>query len=501
MNIVRCPRCQDDVTVPLRASPKALVRCPLCLEEYTLAEALGGLPPALVVLDGSDAASDEAFVGAGVVHAESGETWGARQSQGGQSRGDEYQLSGGYGAALEAGGPSDAIAAPRPVVKGTRPKRKEKNGFVELLKIVLGGLVGLTVGYFVLLWGFSMDVLGLGPKVARYAPWIVPAKFQGEPSASSTASTSGGALDTSGDSSPAGVSNSASGQGNQPRQQGAMEPVGDGVAPSSVADVEVPGPTLAGSDAGGGPGGIAVEPDLKPIPLPEPDLGPPLLEVNLKATTRAETPEPAPPDSKPETKPEPKPEPTPEPSLLPTADELSKAVLAASEGTTKINQSIAGQTREARQQLFINLYTAASEAGRLLSQLDAASPDFAEQVAEMKTALASLAVQPGKVSALKALTDINLRERKHDEGVLVAGVVQDFAPAGTYHGGTFLAGKSGTEVIFVSASDPKDAFSPGDELLLVGRVVEDPAKNLPGYEGDAPRVVLLGIAVPVPKAE
>ena len=154
-----------------------------------------------------------------------------------------------------------------------------------------------------------------------------------------------------------------------------------------------------------------------------------------------------------------------------------------------------------RRQLFIDLYGSASDVGRLLSQLDSANPEFAEDVAEIKTALTTLAVQPGKVSALKSLTDINLRQRKHDEGVLLAGVVQEFAPAGSHYAGKFLAGKSGAEVIVVSTSDPKDAFSPGDELLLVGRVVEDPAKNLPGYEGDAPRVVLLGIAVPVPKAE
>jgi hypothetical protein len=40
-----------------------------------------------------------------------------------------------------------------------------------------------------------------------------------------------------------------------------------------------------------------------------------------------------------------------------------------------------------------------------------------------------------------------------------------------------------------------------DELLVVGRIVDDPQKNLPGYEGDAERVVLLGYGVAVPKAE
>src|SRR5688572_2773545 len=107
MNIVRCPRCLDDVSVPLRASPKALVRCPLCLEEYLLREALGGLPPELVVLDGSGGGDEPALVGAeaGLAEIEQAELGGS----------GEYRMSGAsYGAALDTGGPGAAVAAPRP---------------------------------------------------------------------------------------------------------------------------------------------------------------------------------------------------------------------------------------------------------------------------------------------------------------------------------------------------------------------------------------------------
>src|SRR5262245_45970899 len=52
MSIVRCPRCRDEVTVPAKASGRALVRCPLCLEEYLLAEALTNAPPPLVIIGG-----------------------------------------------------------------------------------------------------------------------------------------------------------------------------------------------------------------------------------------------------------------------------------------------------------------------------------------------------------------------------------------------------------------------------------------------------------------
>ncbi|HMC09767.1 MAG TPA: hypothetical protein VKH44_00695, partial [Pirellulaceae bacterium] len=52
MSTVRCPRCRDEVTVPTRATSRALVRCPLCLEQYLLAEALAGAPPSLVIIGG-----------------------------------------------------------------------------------------------------------------------------------------------------------------------------------------------------------------------------------------------------------------------------------------------------------------------------------------------------------------------------------------------------------------------------------------------------------------
>src|SRR5688572_30429621 len=52
MTIVRCPRCRDEVSLPPKATGRALVRCPLCLEQYLLAEAMAGAPPALVIIGG-----------------------------------------------------------------------------------------------------------------------------------------------------------------------------------------------------------------------------------------------------------------------------------------------------------------------------------------------------------------------------------------------------------------------------------------------------------------
>src|SRR5688500_7791420 len=142
MTIVHCPRCRDEVTVPAKAPPKALVRCPLCLEEYLLSEALAEMPPTLLVV-GGDVEEEEALVGAGVAEAEFG-------------GGGEYRMAGSsFGSALDSSAPAGAaVATPRPGVKGAaRPKRKEKSAIGEMVKIAMGGVIGLSLGLMVLWWG------------------------------------------------------------------------------------------------------------------------------------------------------------------------------------------------------------------------------------------------------------------------------------------------------------------------------------------------------------
>ncbi len=157
MTIVRCPRCRDEVTMPAKATSRALVRCPLCLEQYLLAEALGNAPPPLVIIGGEvEQAAIEAADADGI----------------------EYEVAD----ALVGRGPAAGSLRPaRPMVRPlARPRKKEKNGLVLLVNYVLGGVLGLSLGLLLLWWGFGRDPLELGPKTAEYAPWIVPARFHGK---------------------------------------------------------------------------------------------------------------------------------------------------------------------------------------------------------------------------------------------------------------------------------------------------------------------------------
>jgi hypothetical protein len=154
MAIVRCPRCRDEVTVPSRATSRALVRCPLCLEQYLLAEALADAPPSLVIIGGE---VETAAIAPSDEHS-------------------EYRVS---PSTMSSTAPPTGVVFPRPVVQARpRPRRPEKNGVVLAIHYILGGVMGLALGLLVLWWGFQRDPLELGPKFAKYVPWIVPVRFQ-----------------------------------------------------------------------------------------------------------------------------------------------------------------------------------------------------------------------------------------------------------------------------------------------------------------------------------
>jgi hypothetical protein len=156
--------------------------------------------------------------------------------------------------------------------------------------------------------------------------------------------------------------------------------------------------------------------------------------------------------------------------------------------------------QEVRKQLFTDLYLAVAEAGRVLSHLDPADADVADPLAQFKRFLSEVASQPGKVTAFGHLGRTHLPMRKADEGFAITGKVVEFHSAGSAYEITLDAGSS-INVLVVSLTNPQDYCAIGDQLLVGGRVIDEPQKNIPGYEGEAARVVLLGETAKVPPAE
>lgn len=502
MTIVHCPRCRDEVTVPAKASPKAQVRCPLCLEEYVLAEALAQMPPALEII-GGEWDEEPALVGAGVETAEAG---------GGYS-----MSSGGFGGAFDSSAPAGATVSPaRTAVKGARPKRKEKSAVAELIKIVLGGVVGISLALVGLWWIGGRDPFKIGPMVPTQIQFIVPPQFRSKPAESGTTVQNNQQPDGTtlnvpptgrgGSFQPAPGTEMASNSGNTGR--------GKSKSASPANSLQTLPDPLGADPLGTDPLGTppnALDP-VAPASIDVPSFDP--LPAVPEATPAVSTPKangkansvepPAVdftnllPEGSSPTPPEPNPPPPGgENAAGESAAALATAVQTANDALAAVEAG-KNETKEARQQLFTDLYLAVADAGRVISHLDPADADVADPLAQLKRLHAELVAQPGKVSAFSFLGRTHLPQRKAGEGFAAAGTVSEFRSAGGVFETTLDAG-GGVQILIVSTGNPQDFCQVGDQLLATGRIVEEPAKNIRSYQGDAERVMLLGDAVVVPK--
>jgi hypothetical protein len=471
MTIVRCPRCRDEVTVPAKATGRALVRCPLCLEEYLLAEALANAPPSLVIIGGEVEQSMLQTTG---------------------SEGDEYQLAAGPLTPNAVRSSTAAMAetlATRPALRTARPRRKEKSGLVLLVNYVVGGVMGIVLGLLVLWWWIGQDPLNVGPPIAAYAPWIVPQQFHGKADNGDAPSL---------DARPA------------EKKSASKKPAA--VAPPQPSSTELQ--TLPAARRGGGGAPRTSQPsstELQTLPgLDEPkslpDLTPnPLIDAP-KLDERGEAKRPPMPDLT---------------SLLPdgpfvvqssseserpqaTAGDLAQAVDVANAAFAKY-EKIPKEDSEHARQAFVELYEAAGEVGRTMSYLNPADPQLADSVARVQELLGALSGANG-VSRLRPIKFLTARwwpEHPVGQGLLAAGTVKAFESRGSLFDVTLQTGASDSplSVPLVTAKNPRDLCKVGDELVVLGRVVEQPKESLPGYDGDEPRVLLVGYAVRVPKAD
>lgn len=175
MTIAACPKCHDEVTIPPGAPRAAQVRCPWCREEFGLADVLDRMPPMLEIVSAPTVAPGESDAQAGF-GASSDDDF--RLSDADASPTPDFSFGGGTTTA------APAVAAPRPrtaKAASTRPRRKEKSAVAEMVKVVLGGVVGLILAQLILWWlpePYKRDPIEIGPTVGKYVPWIVPAEYR-----------------------------------------------------------------------------------------------------------------------------------------------------------------------------------------------------------------------------------------------------------------------------------------------------------------------------------
>ena len=153
--VSKCPKCQQQVTSPDGVAAEAEVRCPLCAVVYRLSEAMAEAPPALIPVD----------VGA------------APQIDTGRTPVDAGALAA-FGAE-EAKGQYEPIDGRRSKHRRTK-RRNEKSAARFLIEVFLGGIFGLTIGYYVACWaGLDMPRFPL-PLLPHTMHWFTHAEKPGD---------------------------------------------------------------------------------------------------------------------------------------------------------------------------------------------------------------------------------------------------------------------------------------------------------------------------------
>lgn len=536
MSTISCPKCQDQVTVPASAPRSARVRCPLCQEEYDLADALAQLPPALIVIS---AAPEEELVLASVGALEENSLEGGPRQE--------------FSAGLLDTGPAQEklVSTPTPSFRSApRPKRKEKSMVVELVKIVLGGVVGIGLAILILWWGPGVD-LGIAPTIAKvsWMRWVLPQKILDKVEKNQPVE----------ENPPEGVPLNPDKQAAKPKETGklgndsrfdeALKSSGAPKASGNFAKTEKPkaaakspdndpfdtsdplAPETKRSEVGelkiesplfGEPGSTpkksepaktspAKTPTEEPSdddPFKSPTAEKPAAEKE-PAKPAAEKPpeEPAekPPEEKPaaekpgEEKPaEPKPATEETPASAPAS--LAAGIDAASSAAKAFDATDAAD-KEARKTAVVALYNAYADLGRAVEQTNLEDADNAEQLSALRQTLTQAANEPVKLNSIGSLAARKLDAEGGDPGILLAGTVKEFRAAGRQFETTLELVKDKRLVTVVSSKNPQDTYQVDDQVLILGSIVRDPKEKLAGYEGEASLVVKSGHAMVLPAEE
>ncbi len=185
-------------------------------------------------------------------------------------------------------------------------------------------------------------------------------------------------------------------------------------------------------------------------------------------------------------------EPAPEPVGPVDAEEISPAALAqaiqAAEAADQQMVAAQGTAAEAelkriRANFYVSLFRMAD--GATFAKDDAQSDQLDQMRQEMDRFMRELTNDPKRVESLKYNAGHWLGfPRRTTPGIILAGKVQSVEPVGKLHEiklNIGLANAAESIVSVLSASDP--GVANGDDAVVLGSIVENPAQALAGYEG------------------
>jgi hypothetical protein len=166
---------------------------------------------------------------------------------------------------------------------------------------------------------------------------------------------------------------------------------------------------------------------------------------------------------------------------------------------------------EAKQTAMLaQFYGACADVARAATFVDPNGAMVNERIGRAQGILSSFHATPGLVDRIGRLGAFWMRakDRKHLDGVLLAGQVVEIKPAGrlfetrvalknslTKNGGDDGLAETPKVVSVMSIADPTGRYQEGSEVFVLGALVIDPKANLVGYSGDEAHAVWRGSVV------
>jgi hypothetical protein len=575
MIVVKCPHCDDPVSLPVGVDRHARVMCPLCGVQFDLAVVLERLPPALIVVEPAVTAFHaDATYGAGSAGPSGASVYPGLDDEDQPAFADAFveepmqeelrlqpamstatraEKDFKLGAPARKGGKVGSIT-PR---RGARSQRNEKSAVAEIVKVVGGGVLGLSIGQLILWWlpgDWKRDPFQLGPVITKSVPWlgpkIVPAAFHGkalarrEPAANQV-------TDFQFDTAPPG-SFGANGSGSLPQME---------FAPGALGTTESPaGGTGRSTSANGGNNGrnqnapsaedTSAADDLLSIPLPGVEFSPSPEPANAPAPTASEqdslvvpmidlsafpgaspaSPAPAPPASSAPSPPsavetaadpsateKPVAETPPTTPTVPSPTTTTPAVTAA---PVPRNLGLKGVPRSSPAEIAERMSLAATAIETLDAAASAASTERIQAIKDFYASFAKLGENLAHAEETAEGADIQrkavgelLKQIGGDaqKSQFVAKAYQSWMVNPRPHAGVFLVGTveavearepyvavrllldRDQRLTLVSARPQTAKLTPNTKILVLGSLVEEPEIQLHEYTAKNEPVVLEGL--------
>ncbi|MFM7071089.1 MAG: hypothetical protein ACKO38_04755 [Planctomycetota bacterium] len=446
--------------------------------------------------------------------------------------------------------PSAPAASPR-LKTSMRPRRQEKGAVGEIVKVVLGGVAGLTLTQGVLWWGFHNDPFDLGKTLgaSKLTQWMVPKVYHAADAASNGPAVAAGNAANSNPGTQVAQGNGgfnskvnwdavvsgkpepkpakAKATGGTPATEDALQAGFDlpDTKPADPLAIDLADPLATAPAAK--PTVPAAEPglDINPIdpekPQPKPTVPPeptppapdesPSKPVEKPATDPSEKPSEKPaekpatePAEKPAEKPapssvEPKTEPKPEPKTetadepMPKPAEPAAAVLrtvAAARAADQQWRDAAGGEKDVRRKAAESLVAVLIDLAGDVQRVDAAAAEAKAAFDAVGGLVKELSAEPGTTKVVEVLTagNLDVAERK-SPAIALLGAVKATTKDGDFFVTQLQLGDKEKRVVRVlSMADP--GFAADTKLLVIGDLADTKAQPIEGFSGEPGMVVV-----------